>query len=111
MSDARLGPDYRPNKFALSNSEVEATGILAGGAVQNIARELIAAREQLERLRWRPITEQDLPKVGDELLSMPSMHIQSIAADPVMQYGSLVHFCYTYFRPIDPPQTEEEAQR
>jgi hypothetical protein len=45
-----LTDDYRPNKFALSNSEVRATGILCGGAVQDIARELIEARSELAAL-------------------------------------------------------------
>lgn len=42
--------DYRPNKQALSNSEVRATGILCGGAVHNIARELIESRAYIATL-------------------------------------------------------------
>lgn len=37
--------DYRPNKFALSNAEVIATGVIGQGAVANIARELIERRQ------------------------------------------------------------------
>lgn len=50
--------DYRPDKFALSNSEVRATGILCQGAVLNISRELLELRalcashaQHIERLR------------------------------------------------------------
>lgn len=38
-------PDYRPNREALSNSEIFATGILAQGAVLNISRELLSLRK------------------------------------------------------------------
>jgi hypothetical protein len=41
---ADLGDDYRPNPRSLSNSEVRATGLLCGGAVQAIARELLGRR-------------------------------------------------------------------
>jgi hypothetical protein len=37
--------DYRPDKFSLSNSEISATGALAGGAVANICREAIKLRQ------------------------------------------------------------------
>ena len=42
-----VNKDYRPNKYALSNSEVWATGELGQGAVLNIARELIESRKKI----------------------------------------------------------------
>ena len=42
--------DYRPSREHLSNGEIESTGILCGGAVYNIARELLAKRVQLARV-------------------------------------------------------------
>lgn len=50
-----LSDDYRPNKFALSNGEVRATGILCGGAIQSIAQELLEVRT--ENLRMRELLE------------------------------------------------------
>ena len=44
-------PDYRPSKYHLSNAEIEATGLLAGGAVANICRELLALRAERDALK------------------------------------------------------------
>jgi hypothetical protein len=41
--------DYRPSARSLSNGEVRATGTLAGGAVMNIARELILMRHDFAK--------------------------------------------------------------
>jgi hypothetical protein len=42
-----LPDDFRPSKFHLSNSEINATGILCGGAVDSIARELLQLRAKV----------------------------------------------------------------
>jgi hypothetical protein len=34
---------------------------------------------------------------------MPSMHIQAVITEPVMQYASWKHFGWTHRRPIAPP--------
>jgi hypothetical protein len=39
--------DYRPTRRSLSNGEVSSTGIICGGAVANICRELLAARQRI----------------------------------------------------------------
>ena len=44
VQDGGLSDDYRPSKFHLSNAEVRALGIIGGGAVENIALELLAFR-------------------------------------------------------------------
>lgn len=54
-----LADDYRPSKFHLSNAEVNATGTLCGGAVANIARELLDMRAQVVSLRQRAISMRD----------------------------------------------------
>jgi len=46
-----LPEDYRPGRDYLSNQEIESTGILCGGAVSNIARELIERRNELAALK------------------------------------------------------------
>lgn len=46
----RISDDFRPSKFHLSNSEIHATGMLCGGAVANIARELLELRKQVYSL-------------------------------------------------------------
>lgn len=47
--------NYRPGRDYLTNEEVEATGLLIGGAVANICRELLALREAN---RWIPVSER-----------------------------------------------------
>lgn len=37
-------PDFRPGRDYLSNEEIKATGMLIGGAVGNICRELLKLR-------------------------------------------------------------------
>lgn len=43
-------PEYRPSKELLSNQEVISTGVLCGGAVLNIAKELLESRKRIARL-------------------------------------------------------------
>lgn len=46
-TEPTLSDDFRPSKFHLSNSEINATGQLVGGAVANICRELLQLREKV----------------------------------------------------------------
>jgi hypothetical protein len=49
--DGDSDDNYRPSKFHLSNGEVRSTGLLCGGAVQSIARELLKARDVIPTLK------------------------------------------------------------
>ena len=73
-------------------------------AVANLEAENAALREQLDALQWRPITEQDLPKVGDEVgkyhngLFLISRISRGWKIEWEIQDGD-----WTHFRPLNAP--------
>jgi hypothetical protein len=80
--------DYRPSKFHLSNSEVRSTGIMCGGAVRNIALELLLLRcrhaRLVEALRSiLPYMEkaEDALFVGHEGCHWPVENIRALLAE------------------------------
>lgn len=68
--------NYRPDNFSLSNSEVRATGILCGGSVENIARELLALRAENARLK-APVSTAEIMRFD---LERPMRSIESLIA-------------------------------
>lgn len=111
-------------EFGLTSTDL---GLLCGlhlGAAQDIIRSeqrLINAEAriaeleaQLAALTWTPISESNLPKVGDEVYShllnetrcVTESFLQMHGADPRVwnQYGG-----WTHFRPINPPSPERGA--
>jgi hypothetical protein len=68
-------PNYRPNRESLSNKEIISTGVLCGGAVANIARELVTLRAENRELRtqlaakWNKVGDPELePEYDTDLL-------------------------------------------
>lgn len=57
----RREDNYRPTIFHLSNSEVHATGTLCGGAVANIARELLELRAKVPFSALDSLKENNRP--------------------------------------------------
>ncbi len=73
--------------------------------IQRMARELLA-------LQWRPITPEDLPKVGDELLSSEYASAQfpeRVCAECGEYAGVDIYrkYMYTHFRSINPLEAYE----
>jgi hypothetical protein len=109
--------DYRPSKYHLSNGEIQAVGLLAGGAVANICRELLALREAV---RWKPITPESLPKVGvheviRKRLSDPrgTWIICDVADTPFDQpatYRQYRALGWTHYRASNPPTAEGSSE-
>jgi hypothetical protein len=56
-----LDDDFRPSKLWLSNAEIRSTGMLCGGAVANIARELLELRAKVYA-NASPSPKEPLPK-------------------------------------------------
>ena len=86
---------------------------IVGGLIERIAKLTADLREANRKYEWRPITEQDLPQVGDEMFSrtdgialVSETHASFYGHDPRMwkQFGR-----WTYFRQhISPAQQEAE---
>jgi hypothetical protein len=107
-------PDYRPDKFSLSNGEIRATGVLGQGAVLNIARELLAARKQLAALSWKKITPENLPKVGDEVyrgLRLTRPRVAPVLEGHIATRPCAFHwrdFGFSHFRSLNPPEADRD---
>jgi hypothetical protein len=87
----------------------EFAGMVAGSSfhryVCEMAHELIAARKELESLRWRKITPECLPKAGDEVLDEAGFVTAVGTGDAAYPVMELLHFYgFHYFRPINPPK-------
>ena len=67
-----------------------------------MARELIALREAV---RWKPITPDSLPKVGDEVLNPKHNSVTFVCADQQDVQGWLDEG-YVLHRSITPPSAE-----
>ena len=66
-----------------------------------MATELLASR-------WKPITDDSLPKVGDEVLRTASwgFHVDSVIRD-VRKASNWNHYGWTHYRPIFAPEASK----
>ena len=78
---------------------------------EEIADYRLQIAEAQKAAKWTLITEGNLPKKGDEVLSLPLMHIQAVVTDPVMQYEMWKRFDWTHYRPIKPPAQPENREQ
>ena len=70
-------------------------------------RQRIALLEYENRsLKWREITEKDLPKVGDEVLDSERGFVGAVFH--VWPYRESIDAGWTHFRPINPPLLEAQ---
>jgi hypothetical protein len=77
----------------------------------DMALELLAARKELEALRWRKITPDCLPKAGDELLCMRDGEIYDLMRTNInWESIDLIGVGVEYHRPLNPPQEDTDGK-
>lgn len=77
----------------------------------NITPEVLECLRELDGLRWKKITAEDLPTIGDEMVGVDRdgiiwlRNFQSFMADddPAEMLGYMHQEGWTHFRPINPP--------
>ncbi len=71
----------------------------------HVLQERVAELEaKLAALDWTPITESNLPKVGDEIAAFTGMTADIRIARVEYSWGALTEFGWTHFRPINAPK-------
>jgi hypothetical protein len=81
-----------------------------GDTLRRAIEQLSAYKMQLE---WKPITEDSLPKVGDEVVSWASKWrnrtVDMLSGQVSMSYSTLREYGYTHYRSLNPPPAETEV--
>lgn len=115
LDDLKIWASLQPSTGKRSDNVDFVDGITEGHRQASvIAIERIAELEdKLVALQWRPITESDMPKVGDEMWqSGADSGVERIQGwiDMVEKHHTKIDFRtltsgggYSHFRPINPP--------
>ena len=100
--------------FDLSDNDIAAL-LAVRTEMRIMARSTLASQERIKELEaklaaldWTPITESNLPKVGDEVLRQRKIGYSLVTVDNAVApdettYDEWVALQYTHFRPINPP--------
>jgi hypothetical protein len=83
--------------------------------VADVWQEVPELEAALEALQWTPITPENLPKRGDEVLRQRNGGLLSIVVGNAISpedttYQEWIDLKYTHFRPINPPRSEDAAR-
>lgn len=72
---------------------------------------------RLAQAQWKPITAENLPKIGDELLSVWTDGVMDVEvvrkALPTTfeEWKEFTTGSKAYYRPINPPKSSKDAER
>jgi hypothetical protein len=99
----------RLKEIAAWNPPKDAYYIMDNGAARPCAEEAVEMARELLALQWQPITENDFPSEGNEVLGSDG---SVLVVDGAMANFSLLVLQiqgWTHFRPINPPQEASDA--
>lgn len=104
-ADAQAEIDKLKQEVEQMKNERDGKRWLAG---ERLGEEIAALRSKLAALDWRPITEADLPKVGDELLGMCDKVQKVYANEEAYDIERWKQTYWTHFRAINPPEAHND---
>jgi hypothetical protein len=106
MTEQRIAEDLREEyRIWTTSKNARPTAEAYVALIERLSK----AEEQLRAMQWKPITPENLPKVGDEVWGqgrkvspVEDVHIAMLGADA----RAWIQNRFTHFRPIAPPAQE-----